>query len=321
MEETVDIILHSMKINEFSTSMTLKGFMIEHNSKKHLITVHHNFPINYIMIEDEKIPIEINSNWNEMLILNPDKIINKAIVNNNFYNRIPKDNEDIFMKTNSKRYEMKTVGFDFLPFDNLPYSPYTPFITAKFMEEEKDYSGLSGAPVFIDNKLVGAFCKYKMKEKLAYIIPAYIILKTLDKTDNDTVYGTDLTNITKINNYNVNDNMIYHPTLKIKIPIETNFMIEGDNNITFIINYNMNKKKEVVETNLSSKTYFLNSISDIIEKPDNIYMITNRFLILFKLYSNQACCMLLQKLMTLSKKKINNIWLNYDSESEQIKLC
>jgi hypothetical protein len=50
---------------------------------------------------------------------------------------------------------------------------------AKLQQNIVDLSGLSGSPVFIDDKLIGVFSKFDVKESIAYIIPIYVIIKNI----------------------------------------------------------------------------------------------------------------------------------------------
>jgi hypothetical protein len=145
----------------------------------------------------------------------------------------------------------------------------------------EDFSGLSGSPVYIDNKLVGIFAKYNDIKESAYIIPIYIIIKTIEKHDNSHVYESRQVNIKKINNYNVKDNMIYHPTLKQYIPLSSYFLVEGDVDTKYTIHY-MDSELITIETNVYPINMVLSNAMNIITNDELQYKITSRLIILMK---------------------------------------
>ena len=274
MEETIDLELHTMEFNKEHIKIGVNGFFLTYSGKTYIITTHHNLPIAYIK---DNINIKINSMWNETLILEPNDInIHKYKINTQIQNKLPKENDIICMKTQNKRYEMKTIGFDFLPFDNSPISPMIPYIKAHVNIREA--KGLSGCPIFTDNKLIGLFSKYNTETNTAYILPIYVIIKTIDKVDNSNIYCCIQSDIKKINNYHVKNNTIYHPTLKIYIPLSSYFLLEGDVDNKFLIQH----ENKTIETVLyPSNKLLLSNESSIIMEGEK-YKINIRLLTLMK---------------------------------------
>jgi hypothetical protein len=309
--DAVDLDLITQDFNSKKIHMKIKGVMISYNNMQYCVTLHHNLPISKVILQEITLPKFSDTGWNESVILDCNDIKFENIkVHNNFNNKILKSNEIIMMKTSQKRYEMITAGFDFIPFDNCVDSPAIPYIIAKFIDEEKNYAGLSGSPIFIGNKLVGLFSKYDHKNKIAFIIPIYIILKSIDKKDNNTIFGCDIHDIVKINSYNIHNNektkkeVIYHPTMKIYIPISSYFMIEGDVDERFTIQYKENSKTLTQNyTCISIKLLMDNT--NLIIRDDKKYMITFRLLTFMKKIGIEMCY-----IQTIMQKIIHNHYEN-----------
>jgi hypothetical protein len=263
----------------------MKGTIINYENKEYIITLHHNIPIEMITVNKKPTNIKINSLWNESLILETNEDLSSYYINNIFQKSLPKINNILILKTSDKRYEMKTTGFHFLPFDNSPNSPKIPYITATFIKQHDDkISGLSGSPIYMDRtRLIGLFSKFNSDKNIVYILPIYVIIKTIDKKNNSLVFGSELQNIKKIGTYNVNSmTEIYHPTLKIYVPLTTYFLLEGDDNVKFMITYKNDDMINIIETELTHcNNIILSNECDII-KNDDMYKINTRLLTLIR---------------------------------------
>lgn len=280
--DTIDIEITSQSFEESNITLQLKAFNLNYNGNDYLVSTHHNIPISKVRGEKGNLNIKINSLWNEGLILEHIKDSYDLKINNMIQKKFPKENEKIVLKVNDKRHEMKTIGHHFFPFDNSPTSPMIPYITGQFNEvssiQKENMNGLSGSPVFINNKLIGVFSKYNTMQNIAYILPIYIITMNIEKKDNSHIYDCMIQNIKKINSYNVNkNNEIYHPTLKIYIPLKTFYLLEGD------INYKMLVQTEssIDEVTLhESRTLIISNEADIINEKK--YKVNTRLLTLMK---------------------------------------
>ena len=262
------------------------GSIINYENKQYIITLHHNIPIETVYVNKKNTNIKTNTMWNESLILESDKDLSSSnYINNMFQKSLPKISDMLLLRTTYKRYGMKTTGFHFLPFDNSPNSPKIPYITASFSKiPDEKLAGLSGTPIYMNkSKLIGLFSKFNSDTNIVYILPIYIILKTLDKKNNSLVFCSELQNIKKVGTYNVNSmTEIYHPTLKIYVPLTTYFLLEGDDNVKFMITYKNDDMMNIIETELSYyNNIILSNECDIIKNNDN-YKINIRLLTLMK---------------------------------------
>jgi len=225
-------------LNKF-LEQKLSSFVLNYKKINYLISVHHHLPIEKVFNEhDKQIKIKVNSCWSEVLIMESD--ITDYPIYYKIQNKLPKPDQIMFIKTNDKRYETIMLDHVFIPFDNINGNYMIPYIRAKIDENKENLLGLSGSPVFIGDVLVGVFSKFDSRESLAYIIPIYIVIKNIIKKDNTNIYGlpTDI-KINKINSYNIINDLIYHPTLKISIPLNTYLMLEGNVNTKFSVRFDM----------------------------------------------------------------------------------
>ena len=285
MENTIDLNFITQEFESKQLKVNVKGFVLNYENKNYIITLHHNLPIHSINIvgNESILSIKINSRWNECLILDYLDHINNCKINNMIYKTLPKKNDMLYI-IHDRRYVMNTTGITFIPFDNSPNGIMIPYIVAS-MENFENVTGLSGSPVYINNaktSIVGVFSKFDASKNIAYILPIYIVTKCLERIDNNNIYTCDLKQIKKINIYNVNKkNEIYHPTLKIYIPLTTYFLLEGDIDSCHIISYNDNDTITTIETKLSQANLLLGNECDIILN-DIYYKINIRMLVLLK---------------------------------------
>jgi hypothetical protein len=187
----------------------------------------------------------------------------------------------------------------------------------------ENVAGLSGSPVFIKNKVVGIFSKYRPDTKTAYVIPIYVAIKNIEKKDNKHVYcyGNQIDNIKKINSYNVKDNEIYHPTLKINININTYFLLEGDTDNKVIIQYEDKElnKSIIGEIEPSIKENLISPCDTTIisRKDDSEYKINTRLLsLLHKFNSDNKIA--LKLLFVMTKNKLSENWIGFLNGSIKI---
>ena len=266
--------------------LNLNGFLLDYNNKKYLISVHHNLPINCIRTQDDEIlRIKINSCWSEILIIEPTKkILSDYITYKSIQNKIPKFDDlikFIIIKTNDKDIKGQFIGIEFIPWDNIDISSKTPYIKMHIKEDELEpQSGMSGSPVFLNDKLIGIFSKYNKVDRIAYIVPIYIIIKNICRKDNFNIYTIDIRNITKINSFLVKNELIYHPTFKMDILLESFMLIECDESNTYTIT-----EPDLTSQNVMCRIKLYNNFNctDIISRNEDLeYQITSRLLSIMK---------------------------------------
>lgn len=279
--ETLGIVIETQPFLKINLKQNLNSFVLNYNKINYLITVHHFLPIKsvYNSLNDDELIIKINSCWSEILVIDTTNInLNNLNINYNIQNKLPKYSEKIYIKANNVNYNMIIIDYGLIPFNNLSNDFTIPYIRCKIDENIEILSGLSGSPVFNDNNLIGVFSKFDSKESLAYIIPIYIIIKNLIKEDNNNIYSLPIidSKIYKINSYNIKDNYIYHPTLKINIPLNTFLMMEGDIKTNLLVKYDLtsNMITKPIKINISNENFIVNK--------ENEYKINSRLLNLLK---------------------------------------
>jgi hypothetical protein len=246
----------------------LNSFVLNYQKTNYIISVHHNLPIDSIYnLHDQKLNIKVDSCWSEVLIIDTTDIDLKDVtINYKIQNKLPKEGQLLTIKTGDERYQTHVIDHEFIPFDKFSGDLTIPYIRSTLNESIDNLSGLSGSPVYIDDKLIGVFSKFEPGEMIAYIIPIYIVIKNILKKDNTNIYGlTTGFKINKINSYNIKDDLIYHPTLKIKIPVNTFLMLEGDSKTTFSVRRDMTDvlisymtTSKPIKLSISNESYIVN---------------------------------------------------------------
>lgn len=316
----LDIITPSLNKNQYNM-FSLNGFEFKFKKKYYIITVHHNLPIEKVSINltlpnkfanklpnqiannlSTKLELVINPVWNELLILkNPINSINSV---NKVTVSLPQVSNKLKIISNNETIEGETLGYTFLPFDNI--NGYEiPYIMMSI--KNTNLEGLSGSPVFMNDKLVGIFSKVLLDKSCALIIPTYILIKTLEKKDNNNIYTVNNINlIDKIGHYKNKNNTIFHPQLQIYIPITSYLNIMGDKYQLLDITYKNERPNNVKM--IKYKNNLLNYYNNIISRQDyQEFKITLRLLTLIKkIYPKN---MILRKIFyELSIN--NNIWIS-----------
>ena len=284
--DTITLKFYTTKINNIDVENTVTGFVLNYNGKNQIITIHHFLPINkvYERETNNELDIEINSSWNEGLILKTDNVdLSKYKIFSKVHNNIPKLNSRLSMKTDGNRIELEFIGYDMFPFNNIQLDVQMIFIKARIITNIDNFAGYCGSPVFIKNKIIGIFSKIRTDSNIAYIIPIYIITKNLEKEDNSNIYTMNVKNIQKIGSWIVNkDNEVYHPTLKLNIPIATYFLIEGDLNFKSIIYFGKKKTSIDLIQTVTKKDQVSDSDVNIVTRNVSEYKVNLRLLSFLK---------------------------------------
>jgi hypothetical protein len=260
----------------------ISGFIFNTGGKNKLITLHHFLPVEKVLETEtnQELSILINSSWSEFLILDPGYInISKYSVYKEIHNRLPKINDELFMELSETRCVMKVFGYEFFPYNNLNTKITIPYIRAGVISGSGDYAGFSGTPVFLNNKLIGVFSKAYSNNKTLLIIPIYVLIRNFEKKDSYHIYKF-LNTPNKINAYYVKNNKIYHPTLKIDIPVSTYTLLEGDLDVGATIQNSSGETlfdKMIVDTDQDIMIEY-----NLIKLDQTTYLITPRLLALLK---------------------------------------
>jgi hypothetical protein len=259
-------------------NIKLNYTIIKYEGVEYIISTTHNYPF-------------INDNiksilWNELLIIEKESISKKNIPELQY--KIPDDKSFVILETENTIYELSIdESLTLMSFDGIN-NIYIPYITATFNEKIKNpelLRGLSGSPIFIINryydkknnkvkhikKIIGIFSQFNMHTNQAYIIPSYLIKKTLDKKDNLNVYTLpNIETTKKIGRFNIsNGNIIFHHIFG-NIPISTFLLIEGDADKDMII--------QELEYPLSSKIIKENEFNIDKQKMETFYIVNSKLI-------------------------------------------
>lgn len=319
MTQTINIHIESQEYLSKSITQKLSGFVINMNKNNYIITVHHFLPIQKVIEADTKqeLSIAINSCWSEILVLNSKNInLNRYLVHKNIQNKMPKINDELNMELEIDKCIMKVCDYEFIPYDNLNIDMKIPYIKASIISDVDKLAGFSGKPVFNKNKIVGIFSKAYSDNKTILIIPIYVLIKNLEKKDNNHIYKYPSVP-KKINGYYVKENQkIYHPTFKIDIPFTTYSLIEGDVNFDSII---VNSLGETTHQNMIIDTENVLEC-DLIKSNQFTYLITPRLLTLLKHLFNPVVLKYIFGLINKSEKNSDKLWLFYNEGHFRITL-
>jgi hypothetical protein len=319
MTQTININIETQEYLSKSIMQKLSGFIINVNKNNYIITIHHFLPIQKVTEADTKqeLTIAVNSCWSEILVLNSKNInLNRYLVHKNIQNKLPKINDELSMELEFDKCIMKVCDYEFIPYDNLNIAMKLPYIKASIISDVDKFAGFSGKPVFNKNKIVGIFSKAYSDNKTILIIPIYILIKNLEKKDNNNIYKYSSVP-KKINAYYVKENLnIYHPTLKIDIPYTTHLLIEGDVNFDSII---VNSLGETMHGDMIIDTDNVTEC-DLIKSNQFTYLITPRLLMLLKHLFNQTVLKYIFGLINKTEKNSEKLWLLYNEGNFRITL-
>jgi len=247
------------RLDTITIDYFVKGFLLNYQSKKYIISLHHNLPI----IEPDN--LIINCVWNELLILEntyklKDTTKLKDIKDLKF--KLPLINSNIYIMNNKIKINLNVDNYPLLNINNLPTNPRLIYIQASFLDFVGSVKSLSGSPVFnTNNQLVGILCKQERNS--IYILPTYYIIQTLTKSNN--IFSIEFEDkINSINNNLVKDNLIYHRSINTKIPLDVYFVLCGDDNNEIIINKNINLRYIIEDSIISNERYIIYDENNIV---------------------------------------------------------
>ena len=313
--QTFQLFLNCDKFLMKKVSLKSTGFLINYDGVNYGVSVHHFLPINNISIEETKNNLDIitNSVWSEILIFSTNNInIEKYKIHKKIRNRIPKQEEEFIMYYDeNERILMKFSNYELLPYDNINDSFNIPYIKANILDNTQKLAGLSGSPVFLNDTIIGVFSKHNIGDNTVLIIPIYVIIKNLLKKDNNHIYNFPI-KPKKINAYYVKENdYIYHPTLKIDIPLNTYLLLEGDEGFCCNVETDINTSicETIINVDLNESLYI-----NIVIRDESKYLITPRLLVLLK--SIYRIDIFLNIIKQINKISDNNklLWLVFQNK-------
>ncbi len=251
-----------------SIKTKLSCFIINHEKVNYIISVHHGLPINQYTYNNQEIQIYKQPIWNELILFNTtDILINDTNIFKKFRIKIPSINERLYLNDD---VILSIATVQSINLHHLPTNPSVIYMYANVISGTIIKS-MSGSAIYDNtNKLVGILSKtHELNGQIfAVIIPAYYLQKTLTKLNNNAIYNLNSDEeITKINNFNVKNKMVFHSSLSINMKLESFYMLEGDDNHQININNGILVSFKDIKSDL-----YLNN-NHIIEKLDDNYLI------------------------------------------------
>lgn len=258
----------------------LSCFIINHEKVNYIVSVHHGLPVsdhkyinnqdvnNHKYINNQDIKVYKQPIWNELIIFNTENvIIDESNIFKKLRIKLPSINERVYLNSD---VILSIATMQSINLHHLPTNPPVIYIYANVISGTIIKS-MSGSAIYDNaNKLVGILSKtHEINgQNFAVIIPAYYLHKTLNKINNNAIYNLNSNDeITKINNFNVKNNMVFHSSLSINMKLDCFYMLEGDDNYQI----NINNGTLVNFRDIKSELYINNNQS--IEKIDDNYLI------------------------------------------------
>ena len=279
MNNVLNITSELQMIEHIKHKISTTGFIISKFSENYIVTVHHGLPISRCTTESCNLKIIKDCMWNELLIMKSNIIdYDSYTVFKKFRYKIPKSHKMLYIKTDDTIVTLTNASVVQMNLFEIPTNPKIPYIKLDIYENDVEQS-MSGSPVVDSNNyLIGILSKKNDVDKSVYIIPIYILIKSLTRNNNNSIFDVNYKEIIyKINNVKVHNNFIFHKQLDISIPISTYFMIEGDINNTIKINNNY-----CDFININDQLYINNTNKIIVNNKK--HEITTRLLKLIKIY-------------------------------------
>lgn len=282
---TVNITCELQSINDEKYEILLKGFVFVLNEEKFIVTTNHGLPIKSCYLTDNtenKLKIHIDSIWNELLILKSENCIENIKLIVKHQNKIIKSNETLFIKNDVQQIRLTNANPHFLCVNSVPTNPKILYLKADILDENIVEKSFSGSPVFTENnKIIGILSKKNINDNTVYIIPIYLLIKTLNKKNNNSFFALDYDlPIKKFNTSNVKNNCILHKPFGIILDLNTYYLIEGDENVYETIDGN-----DIMYTNITKYLYIDNN-KDLVLDKFNYKLTVRLYLLIRTIYSD-----------------------------------
>lgn len=317
MNSTIDISCDLQPFDTIIPSITLTGFIfnqkINEESNNYIVTTHHGLPINKCYYENtKKLKIIHNCVWNELLILKYKDIPNTVSTFKKKKYKIPKTNETLYIKNKDRQIEINNPTPIFLKLFDIPTNPSILYLKCNIINSGEIVQSMSGSPVFDSNDFIVGILSKKSAEH-AYIIPIYILVKTLLKKNNNSIFNLDCDElINKLNNIKIKNNLINHKSLNMLLPLSTYLMIEGDDNLLMNINNRISLNCIKIDDQLH-----INNSSNLISK-NNKYLLNIRLLKLIKICFSDIILQIYNYLKINHNKKIY-LYINKEVSNSNMK--
>lgn len=253
------------------------GFYLLYNKTQYIIGIHHGYPVSDIIISNNKDSISNYTicHWNELLFKSVNTLEDQFVFNN--FSKKHIDSSGLYY-SDTKRF--KYVGKHYFPINMFPNNPKNLYYTMECINDTIK-AGDSGSPVYDSNqKVIGIISK--IKKKYVYVIPIIYLINAFNKKDNHHTYTIDNNNPRTVDMYNVNDNTIYHPSLKSYISLEAFMILEGDKDKKVLVN-NMDNMYVKMNNMINTCNYIIHN---------NKILITTGLLCILKLINKELLIMI-----------------------------
>ena len=278
------LTIRAQKLNNYMYKRVNSVFRLKLNDKHYLVSCHENLPI--YSVESDSVSINqsdiiVDSKWNDVLILK-----DKAIFCNSFdkvkQSIITSQTECIIGGYKQKgKYMLEETLFK--KFGDVPNYPRIIYYKIN-LGGDKDNKIIVGDPVITltneSDELIGMIT-YITVDNIAYVIPVYYIIKTILRKDNEILWPDikDFNQITKIDNNKISNGCIWNSHIRMNIPLDVYFLLEGDTEQTFEL--------DNIITEIGFKKYSYDEVlvndSKIIQIDDWILLTTRTFKFLLQL--------------------------------------
>ena len=256
-------------------------FRIKRNKKYYLVTNHMYLPIkNNIMLEEEKLKICINSNWNELLVLkenDPVKNINKyndIMTFQEMASRLPNLGSTLYI--NQEKVTVQEFTFRSMAF--LDYYPEIVYIKVNF---KKPNNVLPGTPLYSNNFILQGIVS-RVDDTGVFCLPSYYLLKTFTKENNFRI-PIIKDSVERINRYFIKNDMIFNPSLGINVPVISSFLLEDN-----LKAYNKEGLEEAIEYKDSKQVYEIENRRNLVTNNDYYQLTTSAIHLLRMKYPTHA---------------------------------
>jgi hypothetical protein len=217
-------------------SKSIMAFNIISKNIEYIISCHHFFPIKNFSIENIFYEKFKDSYWCDTLVLkNTDS--KTSLPDTKILLSLPEKETEL--KCNDIKITVKRIyNLSVVPLPVNKIAITIPVIECSNEGNRLD-RGMSGSPCYMNDSIVGMLIGRTDNEE-AYILPIYIIMKVINKINNNKIYTIDMTKIKQSEIWFIDDNPVINNTVNHRflgcMSLEAYMMIEGDHDKDVIIN-------------------------------------------------------------------------------------
>jgi|SaaInlStandDraft_6_1057023.scaffolds.fasta_scaffold00510_7 hypothetical protein len=260
------------------------GIFVKYNKNNYLVVPHLSLDVNIVKIFDTEFKDFQYAEWNDLIIVkyNPPKNI---FIFTSFMN-FKLDYSHII---NINKNKSNILYLKYFPINMIPDNPELLYFVIQSSNTQV------GQPVYYNNKLYGIVIRSENDK--CYVLPSIYIKNTIKRQNNNIYILKNMNKITKINKYNIYNNHIYSPELRIYIRLSAYINLISDNK----------KKIQIITNNLTYNTHFYKFEKN--RRSENI-IINSKILHYARLY-DEKLLMLIFNNMKKKQTFIHNIKQNY----------